>query len=542
MTDLSRTQGRDQRLSCLTRLCDACDHVDEAWHNTELTLGAVPVLSKCLATATLDDEIRMICAGLEMVLRASRQNVQLAYLSKASSICAHGDRALLQHSLVVNLLKVLERCELGLMAHPEVSLMNIQKCLLHFAACVDLRSSLLRQDGMLDLFNDLSAVNPPKPEHAMQQSTRLPLSLDARMLRLELLATLACCDANKVLLMEKEGLLDGVIKCAHLDANDMIRQFAAMTLMELASAPPNQVPMAKDDHVLGVLVKLVLVERGLVLREAVITALQNLAFAKHNRMRLVTFKGGVLLEALKQALSTDVDHKARRRAAGALTNLVCAETADLMGTNKGLLETLAVVSTRDENTDVQTRASLALTKIANCITSSMDSHEALLDALVVASLSKASNSISAVLRVKARDVANREAMARHPGVVDTLCDICLSEGSTTADKDNAMRAVMHLCNETKNHKVLCIKPILDALVMGANYSDPDLEEARDSAVRALERLATEPSNRGFMARKEGLLTAVAMAVEREAELEKSGRESEHGYLAKPLLMSLLVSM
>ena len=536
-------------MSCLTRLCDALDHADESWHNTELALGAVPVLSKCLAGATMDDEIRMICAALEMVLRASRQNVQLAYMSKASSIyptttmTSHtANHALLQHSLVVNLLKVLERCELGIMAHPEVSMMNIQKCLLHFAACADLRLSLLRQDGMLDLFVNLPAVDPQTPELAAQPSSRPPLSLDCRLLRMELLAALSSCDGNKVLLMEREGLLAGVVKCAHLDANDLIRQYAATILMELASAPPNQVLMAKDDHVLGILVKMVLVERGLVLREAVITALQNLAFAKQNRTRLVSFKGGVLLEALKQALSTDVDHKARRRAAGALTNLVCAETADMMGTHKGLLETLAVVSTKDENADVQTRASLALTKIANCITSSMDCHEALLDALVVASLSKASNSILAVLRVKARDAANREAMARHPGIVDTLCDICLSEASTTGDKDNAMRAVMHLCNEVKNHKVLCTKPILDALVMGANYLNPDLEEARDSAVRALERLATESSNRGFMARKEGLLTAVAMAVEREAELEESGKESEHGYLAKPLLMSLLVSM
>jgi hypothetical protein len=202
------------------------------------------------------------------------------------------------------------------------------------------------------------------------------------------------------------------------------------------------------------------------------------------------------------------------------------------------------VATKDDNWDVQTRAALALTKIANCITIHMDCHDALLDALVVASLSKASNSVSAVLRVKARNPENRVGMARHPGIIDTLTDLCLSVGAAKAnDRDNAIRALMHLVNENRNRKILCTKNVLEALVAGASYTDPDLEEARDSAVRALERLGTDPTNRDAMARHPGLITAVAKAVEREAGWQESGREApENGYLAKPLLMSLLVAM
>jgi hypothetical protein len=538
----------------LTRLADLSNHSDEVLHNLDLSLGAVPMLSKCLVAAQHDDVIQLICKVLEMVLRASPRNVQLAYMSKSNSSSSFNSSRMgykngllqMQHSLVVNLLKIMERCELGVMANPQETVISISKCLLHFAACLDLRPALLRQEGMLEslcrVAADLTLSKSKVPMQIPQLDFTIPLPLECRLLRLELATLLANCEANKLLLFEKEGFVDGLVKCAHLDKSDLIRQYAGTTLMELASSPSNQVPMAKDNQVLGILVKMVLVEQGAVVRDAVITALQNLAFAKENRSRLVAFKGGVLLEALKQALSLDADHKARRRAAGALTNLVCAETANHMGMHKGLLDTLAIVSTKDTNPDVQTRASLALTKIANCITARMECHEALLDALVVASLSKASNSISAVLRVKARDATNREVMARHPGVVDTLCDICLSEGANVSDKDNAMRAIMHLCNEPKNRIVLCTKTVLEALVNGANYFDPDLEEARDSAVRALERLGTESSNRELMARHEGLLTTVAKAVEREAEWEESGKESEHGYLAKPLLMSLLVSM
>jgi hypothetical protein len=327
-----------------------------------------------------------------------------------------------------------------------------------------------------------------------------------------------------------------------LDLSDLAREYASLAIMDLAAAPCNQKPMAQNEKLLGTLVKMVLVEKVASARESAITAIQNLAFTKENRTRLVVFKEGIVLEALRKALSADKNDKARRRAAGALTNLACDETAEAMGNHKGLLDTLAVVSTKDENKEVQTRAAMALTKLAASITIKMPNHESLLDALVVASLSPVANSVSAVLRVKARDPENRERMARHPGILDTLADICISAGSDIKDKDNSMRALMHLTNESTNRKVMCSKKILDALVKGASLAEPNTEEIRDSAIRSIERLATEFSNRAYMARHEGLLVAVAKATEREAKLEEAGTKTEHAFLAKPLLMSLLVAM
>ncbi len=88
---------------------------------------------------------------------------------------------------------------------------------------------------------------------------------------------------------------------------------------------------------------------------------------------------------------------------------------------------------------------------------------------------------------------------------------------------------------------MCNKTILDALVIGASMDDGELE-IRESAIRAIERLATEFSNRAYMARHDGLLVAVAKATEREAKLQDAGAASDHAFLAKPLLMSLLVAM
>jgi hypothetical protein len=511
---LHRASGHDRRIAAITNACAEFDHADELKHNVELQNGAATVLAKVLSMTDDDDEVRMICAAIEMVFRAQTKYVHVAF-DKCGSI------------MIPLMLRLLDRGESGNMKHADVSILNITKTLLYISRVSELRVNLARHQGMLDLLRRVatSILNP-----------------DCRVARIRIVANIVNCEENKVIMLEHEGLLDSLLRIAHLDLSDSAREYAGVALMDLASAPSNQIPMAKNEKLLGTLVKMVLVEKVASTREAAITALQNLAFTKDNRSRLVAFKQGIVMEALKKALSADKNDKARRRAAGALTNLACDETAEGMGCHKGLLDTLAIVATKDESKEVQTRAAMALTKLAASITARMPCYDSLLDALVVASLSPAANSVSAVLRVKARDPENRESMARHPGILDTLADICINDGSDLKDRDNAMRAIMHLTNESTNRTAMCSKTILDALVKGASLEGQTLEEIRDSAVRAIERLATEFSNRPFMARHEGLLVAVAKATEREAQMEENGAKAEHAFLAKPLLMSLLVAM
>jgi hypothetical protein len=575
-TDLKKAADpscpQDRRIVAITNACAEFDHVDEAKHNVELQQGAATALCKVLAAVPphrnldgsskggdvsstisggdVDDEVRMIAAAMEMIFRG-----QPSYIQEAVDKCS------LQ--LLPLLLTYLERAETGTMKHAEVSILNISKVLLYWSRVSELRVPMARHPGMLSALARVgtSALNP-----------------EARIVRARIIANLVnASDDNKRLMLAHEGLLDALLKTAHLDTHDQAREYAGIALMDLANASCNQVAMAKNEKILGTLVKMVLMEEVAGTRESAITALQNLAYKKDIRIELVTFKDGIVLECLKKALSSDTHDKSRRRAGGCLTNLACDETADVMGNHKGLLETLALVSTKDESSDVQNRASMALTKLAASITVHMSSFPILLDALVVGSLSPMANSVSAVLRVKARDPENRLAMAQHKGILDTLADTCTNNAKASLsaswskrnldavkDRDNAMRAIMHLTNESKNRKTMCTKPILTALVEGANISDDDilnnkqLEEIRDSAIRAIERLATETSIRSIMARHDGLLVAIAKATEREAKLEVSmgGRyttapgtpggdsttEHHHAFLAKPLLMSLLVAM
>jgi hypothetical protein len=89
----------------------------------------------------------------------------------------------------------------------------------------------------------------------------------------------------------------------------------------------------------------------------------------------------------------------------------------------------------------------------------------------------------------------------HAGIVGTLCDIIVAHhkaASTAAvvaahkvDQDNSIRTILPLVNEDKNHKLMCNRAVLRALVVSA-----DAVDTRGAAIRALEPLATETSQPG----------------------------------------------
>ena len=592
-----------------------------------------------------DDALRMIASALEMVFRGQSVFVHSAYdKCGGNTSYEQANSGPSPKGLLPLLLRLLDRAE-GLSNNhqmkphnAEVTLVNATKVLLYLSRVPELRIHLARQPNLLDALGRVA-----NKDMGTMETNNNSLSAEARVARVRIITNLVNEEENKILMLAHRsskatatdstegGVLDALLRVAHTDPNERAREYAGAALMDMASAPSNQIPMTKNEQLLGTLIKMIFIEKNPAARESAITALQNLAFTKENRIRLVSFKSGVILEALIQALSNtrkDFNEKSRRRSAGALTNLSCDESAGLMGRHKGLLQTLAIVSTKDESPEVQTRSAMALTKLAASITIRMDAptngvsgsqdgakdsvsvHSNLLDALVVASLSSVPNSVSAVLRVKARDPENRYLMASHPGILDTLADMCLSDngGETDTktsytidiikDRDNATRALMHLTNESKNRSIMCTSPVLNALVRGASLMDEEiqkhskqkqLQDVRDSAIRAIERLATEFSNRHKMAHHDGMIVAIASATAREAKLETgltntkvvideqpglfngAGTRTatndsvecssytsaltpprprnqnqlpdpQHSYLAKPLLMSLLVAM
>jgi len=677
----------EERKESFTKIVEEDDSKHNEYYNSKPSTHGVVVRNASEDSSNHDDNdddaLRMIATALEMVFRGQPAFVYSAYdkfrVSTEYEEAMVGPTSVRVLPLILRLLDRAEGLHNGhqMKQHnADVTLANSTKVLLYLSRVPELRIHLARQPSLLDTLsrvanNDVYGNNCGKSLETGSASSKT-LNGEARVTRVRIIANLVNEEENKTLLLTHGlfeencqnidngthtgiGVLNALLRVAHMDPNDRAREYAGLALMDLASSPSNQITMAKNGRLLGTLVKMILVETNSGTRESAITALQNLAFAKENRILLVSFKHGIVLEALIKALSnygSGFNEKSRRRAAGALTNLACDESAEVMGKHKGLLRSLAIVSTKDESPEVQTRAAMALTKLAASVTVRMESdalsstseeassqekgsshkghdiYSNLLDALVVASLSPVSNSVSAVLRVKARDPENRYLMARHPGILDTLADMCLyddidggdydqeqmirgarSNGSSgTAnnthrngednvhtyeidvlkDRDNATRALMHLTNEPKNRVTVCTPTVLNALVRGASVTDEQIQayknnqhkqkqltDVRDSAIRAIERLATEFSNRHTMAHHEGMLVAIARATEREAKLEAqlsvgdSAKIDEStssisslalatvkltkpqqqeqppphpAFLAKPLLMILLVAM
>lgn len=527
--ELNKAIGPDKRKAAIEHANVEFDHSDEVQHSAELYLGAANVLCLVLSMSDKDDEIESICSALEMVYRAERQAVIISYQDVGAA-------------LVPLLIRLLDRYEVGQKVLAEATIEHISKILLHMTRISELRVPLASHQGLFSV---------------LERVATLSLSVENRVLRMRLLANLANSDGNKEAIFERSSLLESTMKVATLDKSESAREYASAVLMDLASHPANQIEMAKIDKVLGTFVKLAIVEDKVETREYAVSGLQNLAFEKQNRKQLVTYGSGVVIEALKKTTSMDANDKTRRRSAGALTNLACDETAEQMGKHTGLLKTLAHVSVTDKNADVQQRATLALTKLSNSITVKMSCWSNLLDALITAShCTVADGIVTAMFRVKTRAEENRTSMANYPRLLETLSRIVLEaqeaddiNGTPAAvykDCENATKAIAHLANDPLNHKVICNKHVLAALVHGASLSSPSGAVTRDAAILAMERMAMDHSNRPMMARYPGMLVSIAKATEREMNEELNGvpKSSASGQprLAKPLLMSLLVAM
>lgn len=513
---MTKARSHDARIGAITNACVEFDHWNEALHVTELKLGSAHALCQVLSMTEDDDEIRMICAAIEMVFRASQEAVHESFHQVGNA-------------LVPLLLRLLDRCEAGNMRNADVSIMNISKVLLYFSRIQEVRVPLSRQFGLLDV--------------VVRVSTSL-LNEDSRITRLRILANLANSSENKSIMVNHPDLLDSLLRIANLDPSNRAREYAAATLMDLTSSSSNQVEMAKNDKLIAVLIKLSLFfdDETEETREFAITALQNLAFAKENRKRLISFGGGMVIETLKKNLVSNPIYKARRRAAGTLTNLATEETAEELGTHPGLLQALAIVSKKDGNTEVRDRASLALTKMSNNLTTNMSCHASLLDALVLSASDSNISSFALVMRSKTKNPENKLCIAKHKGVLETLSRVCISKLSSPKDRENAMKSIMHLAHNETNRKAMATKIILDAATLCAGLVGFEHENTRDSAVITLERLGTEVSNRKAMACHEGLITVIAKATEREAHSERKGIDPQAERLAKALLMSLLLAL
>jgi hypothetical protein len=524
-------RGHPRRLTYISHALQAFDHQNMYKHNLELGLKAPEALSHLLFHPNKnDEEIRMICSALEMVYRGSATAVKSSFWECGKLMIPEWFKLSEQYEENSRLNRTIK-----------ATILSITRIFLYFSRVPDLRPFLAQQTGMLAMLSRVCG----KALHGkgMEQ---------CREDRMKILANLCNSHMNKSQISENNDILDLIYKVALQDDSWCVREYASACLMDLSSSDTPQSSITISNNLIQVLLKLSNRGESDSTREYAITSIQNISFARENRVQLLSYENGSVLGLLSTTMVSDRSKVTRRRAAGALTNIGCSNTAIRMASYPNLVESMAKVCALDPCPEVQHRACRALTKISCYIDSSMPCYALVLNSLVRASTSSNATGIPMVLRIMSRKASNRVIMGQQYGLMELLSSIASSKVSNDIDRESCIKVMAHLANESSCRKSLCNKWILGALVTAANWDEPDhamtipeselvdiLKSTRDSAILAIERLAMDLNNRPFMARQKNLLAVVAKAAERESRLS-SLNASHEPKVARALLMSLIL--
>jgi hypothetical protein len=415
--ELRMARGHPQRLNVIAHALQDFDHGNMHRHNLELKLKAPETLSHLLfESGKNDDEIRMICSALEMVYRGSTSAVKISFLEAGKL-------------MIPEWLKLSEKYEESnrLNRTVKASVVSVTRIFLYFSRVPDLRQILAQQPGVLAMLNRVSS----KALHGQGME-------QCREDRMKVLANLCNCNTNKSLIFENSSLMNSLHKVAFQDESVHVREYAAACLMDLSSSETIQVPMASSNNIVQALLKLSRKNESDSTREYAVTAIQNICFQRENRIQIINFESGVFLGLLTTIMMSDRSKVTRRRAAGALTNLACSNTASRMANYPHLMESTAKVCALDPCPEVQHRACRALTKISCHIDSSMQCYMTVLDSLIRAASSSNATGIPMVLRIMSRQPSNRAIMGQQPGMMELLYSIASSKAHSESERESCI--------------------------------------------------------------------------------------------------------
>ena len=185
--ELRMARGHPQRLSFITHALQEFDHGNVNRHNLELGLKAPEALSHHLfQTAKNDDEIRMVCAALEMVYRGSSTAVKTSFREVGKLMIPEWLRLSEQYEENNRLNRTLK-----------ATITSITRIFLYFSRVPDLRQNLAQQAKMLPMLSRVSSK--ALQGNGMEQ---------CREDRMKVLANLCNCNMNKSLIFENLALMN----------------------------------------------------------------------------------------------------------------------------------------------------------------------------------------------------------------------------------------------------------------------------------------------------------------------------------------------
>jgi hypothetical protein len=385
ITDIFHSITDEDRMAALSAASTCFDHDLTEVHDEEIDAGADIALCKNLALLLMKHhfsqdmdqkaitmyelwkEISLTCRTIEMIYRCSDSKLSESYHKRGNellplilTVVAHClQRSNEESRLAPKVASIGETT--GNALNPwstaiKASCMVIAR----YASVPTALVPLAQHRGLLSMLKRVST------------STVVD---DARFSALWTISNLAYDSDNMVMIACHPGLVDALVDIASNDSSFEARNHAMKAIANLAWRPENKIPLSERPHLLDAMVALI----GSSITKTRRHAAKALRFlsdtTSQEKVRLCQHGDKIILSSLLKRANNDADRSVRECAATAISNLVCEETAELMGNFPGLLQTLSRIAVMTERGNAPTLAGEALCSLAELITQDMQCYQ-----------------------------------------------------------------------------------------------------------------------------------------------------------------------
>lgn len=322
---------------------------------------------KSVTTCEMWKEIGLTCRTIEMIYRCSDTKLSESFHKRGSE-------------LLPLLLTVIAHClqrshEESRLAQTDVSVSDTSSDATYYWSMAIKASCMV----IARFASDPTAL-VPLAQHRGLLSTLKRVSIstvvdDARFSALWTISNLAYAAENMVMIACHPGLVDGLVNIALDDSSFEARNHAMKAISNLAWMPENKIPLSERPRLLDSMVALIGSSVNKTRRHAA-KALRFLSdTTAQEKVRLCQHGESIILSTLLKRASSDADRSVRECAATAISNLVCEETAELMGRFPGLLQTLSKIAVMTERGNAPTIAGETLCSLCEHITQDMQCYQ-----------------------------------------------------------------------------------------------------------------------------------------------------------------------
>ena len=452
-TALNSSVSQEERFDAIEKATSSFDHSVQGIHDEEIEAGADVALTKHLVflefktgfrrkpiqsdIVAVTREISLACEALEMVYRASSENVAKSFqrvgtdllqilvtlideevktrmqafspdVSPEARSADESNAATLDNQPDQDTPG--SRCVSppleGLYGYGnddrDILLRKASKILGHFARVGEATRPIAHFPGLLGSILNLINMRPYDS-----------IPWEARLSCLWTIANLACNTDNMQMMMCTPGLINSLVSVGFrpLQPFDPLettmevlrsRSIASRALLNLSWPHENKIPMAENMALISVLCQLAVFrdfplsksstiqEVMLQTRRHAVGALRNLAAApRRSKIALCEFGKGKVLDVLTDAALNDTDQRVKDLSIAAIHNLAIHDTAEMMVERPALVLALKTLLSTDDVDDPcsespRNHASSTLLVLERSITPEMDSYENLRDLLEAA--------------------------------------------------------------------------------------------------------------------------------------------------------------